>query len=159
MCICATGNPEHEYGGTVCDEVLAQACPEDPPDPAASCAPNVLAFCTEYVNFIAGCYHDFNVWPFLVIDCCWSHEDDDAAHLTELTNCFRTKTCYTLNLCDDQAGDGDYGTDIGTSADTEGGSTSTDSDVVFAVETDADTGLGDYTGGTNSCAAGGCKSF
>ncbi len=80
-----------------CADVLAEECPNDPPDPAEECSSDALAMCNAMVTWYESCYEE-TIWPFMVIECCDEFEDDGEA-MTTIAQCLEGKGCDNAEDC------------------------------------------------------------
>jgi len=90
-----------------CSDTLTAACPNDPPDPAASCSTAELTFCTDSKTFLASCGSKQIIWPYQMIRCCEQYRKDKETYDT-LWACMSDKGCDKFTECFVWTEDGDY---------------------------------------------------
>lgn len=81
----------------VCDDILLENCPNDPPDPAEHCDSEALDTCTDVAAWYADCY-DQTLWPYMIIDCCGQVEQD-GENFAEMWSCLQASTCEGASEC------------------------------------------------------------
>jgi len=77
-----------------CEAILAEQCPNDPPDPAESCETAALDLCNNMAAFAEECW-DEHVWPYQIVTCCddYSAGADRQAEIDAMWGCLETKGC------------------------------------------------------------------
>ncbi len=80
-----------------CEDVLAEECPNDPPNPAEECSSEALALCNSLVDWYETCYEE-TIWPFMVVECCDEYEDN-SEEMTTVADCLEGKGCDEAEDC------------------------------------------------------------
>ncbi len=96
-----------------CDMVLADACPNDPPNPADECTTQALTVCNSLGDWMAECYEQ-TVWAYMIVECCNEFEES-AEVINDIWSCLDGKSCVDgAEACFEEIGEAEdalYGGD------------------------------------------------
>ncbi len=147
-CTCADGEDidgsldEPSEGDATCSALLAELCPDDPPDPAEVCPSDSLSLCEDLADKLNAC-QGVSQLAYVIIDCCEDYSGDSEA-IAATEACLAESDCDAFLACWDDVpfddrnpatGDGDDLADGDDGSDDDGDGSAAEED---ADNTEAD---------------------